>query len=156
MALAKRSHINTAIKYGILVGVAYIIYFILMGVFDLLEIVELSFFSSIFLIIGIVMAISAHKRQRNGMINYFQGLGIGLVTGLVSSLMLAIFLVIYISTFAQEYFDSLQASALFPEGLSMLSLFALTIVYGLWPGLFIAFIAMQWFKRPDHTMPEQI
>jgi hypothetical protein len=150
------SYLNIALKYGIIVGVAHIIFFIIMGVLGLQHIVELSFISSIFLIIGIVKAIKSFKRYKNGMINYFQGLGIGVITGLASSVLLAIFLAFYISVIDASYLLNLQASALFPEGLSLLALFALTIVYGTWPGFFIAFIAMQWFKRPDHTMPEHI
>lgn len=156
MASGNVSHINVAIKYGVLVGIAHIVYFILMGVFGLQHIVELSFISSVFLIIGIVKAITNFKRLKGGMISYFNGLGIGVITGLVSSIILAIFLVIYISLIDASYLQNLQASALFPEGLSMLALFALTIVYGTWPGFFIAFIAMQWYKRPDHTMQERV
>ena len=156
MASENTSYLNIAIKYGIIVGIAHIVYFIIMGVFGLQEEVALSFLSSLFLIIGIVKAIKSFKRYKRGMINYFQGLGIGVITGLVSSIILAIFLAFYISVIDASYLLNLQASALFPEGLSLLALFALTIVYGTWPGFFIAFIAMQWFKRPDHTMPDQI
>ncbi len=150
------SYLNVALKYGIIVGIAHIVYFIIMGVFGLQHIVELSFISSVFLIIGIVKAIKSFKIYKKGMINYFQGLGIGVITGLVSSTLLSVFLAIYISMIDASYLQNLQASALFPEGLSLIALSALTVVYGTWPGFFIAFIAMQWFKRPDHTMPEQI
>ncbi|GAB3196051.1 tetrahydromethanopterin S-methyltransferase subunit E [Pontibacter aydingkolensis] len=156
MASENISYINISIKYGVLVGIAHIVYFILMGVFGLQHIIELSFISAVFLIVGIVKAIANFKRLKGGEISYFQGLGIGVITGLVSSIVLAVFLVIYISLIDASYLQNLQASALFPDGLSLLALFALTIVYGTWPGFFIAFIAMQWYKRRDHTMPERI
>lgn len=156
MASEKIAYQRVGLKYGFMVGVAHIAYFLLMGILDLHHIVELSFISSLFLIVGIVMAISSFKRAKNGMINYFQGLGIGVTTGVVSSVLLAIFLVIYISLIDASYLMNLQASAFFPEGLSLLALFALTIVYGSWPGFFISFIAMQWYKRPDHTMSERV
>ncbi|MDX5421119.1 MAG: DUF4199 domain-containing protein [Hymenobacteraceae bacterium] len=127
-----------------------------MRLFGLLHIVELSFFSGLFLIIGIVVAISKFKKIRNGMINYFQGLGIGATVGVVSSSILAVFLAIYISLLDATYLANLQASALFPESISLLWLFILTIVYGTVPGFLIAFIAMQWFKRPDHTVSERV
>jgi hypothetical protein len=156
MTSEKISYQRVSLKYGLIVGIAHIAYFLLMGLLDLHNIIELSFISSLFLIVGIVMAITNFKRAKNGMINYFQGLGIGVTTGVVSSALLAIFLVIYISLIDSSYLMNLQASSLFPEGLSLLALFALTIVYGSWPGFFIAFIAMQWFKRPDHTMTEKV
>ena len=156
MASGKPSFQNISIKYGIIVGVAHILFFLLMGLFDLLDFVELSFISSVFLIIGIIVAISKYKKLSNGTIEYFHGLGIGATVGVVSSVLLAVFLVLYINLFNSTYLENLQASALFPESISLLWLFILTIVYGTIPGFFIAFIAMQWFKRADHSMPERV
>ncbi|MDX5418179.1 MAG: DUF4199 domain-containing protein [Hymenobacteraceae bacterium] len=156
MASTNVTYQMVATKYGIYVGIAHIAYFLIMRLFGLLHIVELSFFSGLFLIIGIVVAISKFKKIRNGMINYFQGLGIGATVGVVSSSILAVFLAIYISLLDATYLANLQASALFPESISLLWLFILTIVYGTVPGFLIAFIAMQWFKRPDHTVSERV
>lgn len=156
MATGKISYQKVSLKYGILVGLAHIVYFLIMSVLGLHHIIELSFISSLFLIGGIVLAISKFKRAKNGMIRYFEGLGIGATVGAISSVILGIFLVFYISLVNSTYLENLQASALFPEGISLLSLFILTIIYGTIPGFIIAFIAMQWFKRADHTMPERV
>ncbi len=156
MASDNISYQKVSIKYGILVGLAHIVYFLLMRIFGLLHIVELSFLSGIFLIIGICVAIAKFKNARGGDINYFQGLAIGATTGVVSSTVLGLFLVVFISTIDSAYLANLQASSLFPESLSTLALFVLTIIYGSWPGFWLAFIAMQWFKKADHTMPERI
>ena len=156
MASGRISYQNVAIKYGILVGIAHIVYFLLMGVLGLHDVIELSFLSGLLLVIGIIIAISKYKRLKNGMIRYLEGLSIGAIVGFVSSLLLAIFLVVYINIVNATYLENLQASALFPDSISLLSLFILTIVYGTIPGFLIAFIAMQWFKRADHTMPERV
>ncbi|MEJ8801946.1 DUF4199 domain-containing protein [Pontibacter sp. H249] len=156
MASGNVSYQSVSIKYGIIVGIVHIVYFLLMWASGLQETVELSFFSGIFLVVGIIVAISRFKRMKNGMIHYFQGLGIGATVGAVSSIILAIFMMIFVSTLGQDYLFSLQSSYLFPESLSKLSLFLITIIYGTVPGVIIGFIAMQWFKRPDHTMPERI
>ena len=155
MAIGKVSYQKIGIKYGILVGVAHIIYFLLRGVLGLQDVVELSFLSGIFLVIGIIVAISKYKKVNNT-IEYFSGLGIGATVGVVSSVLLAIFLVLYISLYRATYIENLQSSSLFPESISLMWLFILTIVYGTIPGFFIAFIAMQWFKRADHSMPERV
>ncbi|WP_162053009.1 DUF4199 domain-containing protein [Pontibacter pamirensis] len=156
MASSNVSYQNIAIKYGILVGIAHIVYFLIMWAIGVLEIIELSFLSGLFLIIGIVVAISSYKKARRGGIRYLEGFGIGATVGVVSSAILALFLVIFLSAFRTGYLENLQASALFPQGLTLLSLFALTILYGTIPGALTAFIAMQWFKREDHnTMPSQ-
>jgi hypothetical protein len=151
MAPSNVTYQKVAIKYGILVGLAHIIYFLLMDLLNLTQVIELSFLSSIFLVIGIIVAISKYKKAKGGNLKYLHGLGIGALVGVVSSLILALFLVIYITIFDATYLDNLQSSYLFPEGLSLLSLFALTIVYGSWPGFLLGFIIMQWFKVPDHT-----
>ncbi|MBC5773261.1 DUF4199 domain-containing protein [Pontibacter sp. KCTC 32443] len=156
MATGKISYQNVSIKYGILVGIAHIVYFLIMGVLGLHDVIELSFISGLFLVIGIIIAISKFKRLSHGAIRYFEGLGIGATVGVVSSVILAIFLAIYISVFDATYLENLQASALFPESISLLSLMLLTVIYGTIPGFFIAFIAMQWFKREGHSMPERV
>ena len=156
MASSSITYQKVSIKYGVIVGIVHMVYFLLMWALGLTNIVELSFFSGIFLVVGIVVAISNFKRAKNGVIEYFQGLGIGATVGVVSSVILAIFLMIFVSLMDTEYLESLQASALFPESLSQLSLFVITIVYGTVPGVIIGFIAMQWFKNPDHTMSERV
>lgn len=156
MASSTITYQKVSIKYGILVGIVHIVYFLLMWALGVLDIVELSFISGLFLVVGICLAIANFKKAKGGLIQYFQGLGIGATVGAVSSSALAVFLAIFVSTLDTEYLAALQASSLFPEGLSILSLFVLTILYGTVPGALIAFIAMQWFKNPDHTMTDKI
>jgi cytochrome bd-type quinol oxidase subunit 2 len=156
MALSKITYQKVSIKYGIFVGIAHILYFLVMRLLNLQNRVELSFLSSIFLIVGIAVAIANFKRAKGGNINYFQGLAIGATTGVVSSSILALFLVLYVTVLDPAYLASLQSSSVFPLSLSVLSLFVLTIIYGSVPGFIIAFVAMQWYKRADHTIPERI
>jgi MFS family permease len=156
MALSKITYQKVSLKYGIFIGIAHIIFFLVMRMLNLQNRVELSFLSGLFVVIGIAVAISNFKKAKGGTINYFQGLAIGATTGVVSSTILALFLVIYVTTLDTAYLASLQSSSLFPVSLSVLSLFVLTIIYGTIPGFIIAFVAMQWFKRADHAVPERI
>jgi energy-converting hydrogenase Eha subunit A len=156
MASEKVSYGMIAAKYGIYTGLAHVVYFLLMRVLDLQNRVELSLLSGLLLVIGIVVAISSYKRMLHGMIPYLKGIAIGGTVGVVSSIILALFLVLYLTVIDPEYLRSMQVSSLFPESISVMAVFALTIVYGSIPGILIGFIAMQWFKRPDHTTPERI
>ncbi|PRY11923.1 uncharacterized protein DUF4199 [Pontibacter ummariensis] len=156
MASSKVTYQKVSTKWGILTGIAYIAYFLIMWALGVLEIIELSFISGIFLVIGICVAISRLKRARNGNIEYFEGLAIGATVGVISSAILALFLVIFVSVLDTDYLASLQASSFFPEGITKMALFGFTIMYGTVPGLWIAFIAMQWFKRRDHSMSEGV
>jgi hypothetical protein len=156
MAFGKVTYQKVSLKYGIFVGIAHIVYFLLMRLLGLENRVELSLLSGLFLVIGIVMAIASYKRAVNGMINYLKGLAIGATVGVVSSTILAVFLVLYLTVIDKAYLNDLQASSLFPQSISILTVFVLTILYGTVPGMWLAFIAMQWFKRADHTTTEQI
>jgi hypothetical protein len=156
MALSRITYQKVSLKYGIFVGIAHVLFFLVMRLLNLQNRVELSFLSAIFLIIGIAVAISQFKKAKGGEINYFQGLAIGATTGVISSTILALFLVVYVNVLDTAYLTSLQSSSLFPTSLSVLSLLVLTIIYGTIPGFIIAFVAMQWFKRADHAIPERI
>ncbi|PVY40831.1 DUF4199 domain-containing protein [Pontibacter virosus] len=156
MALSKITYQKVSLKYGIFVGIAHVLFFLIMRLLNLQDRVELSFLSALFLIVGITVAISQFKKAKGGSLNYFQGLAIGATTGVVSSTILALFLVLYVTVLDTAYLANLQTSSLFPVSLSVLSLFVLTIIYGTIPGFIIAFVAMQWFKRADHTVPERI
>jgi len=152
MAYTNVSFQNLAIKYGLLVGAAHIVYFLLMRVLGLTHHIGLSYLSGIFLIIGIVLAISKYKKLKGGMLRYFEGLGMGAITAAVSSLILALFLVLFVTAFDSTYMDALSASGYFPEGLSVLSLFLVTLLEGSVPGFIATFVIMQWFKREDHSI----
>ena len=156
MALSKITYQKVSLKYGIFVGIAHVLFFLIMRLLNLQNRVELSFLSAVFLIVGITVAISQFKKAKGGNINYFQGLAIGATTGVVSSTILALFLVVYVTVLDTAYLANLQSSSLFPVSLSTLSLFVLTIIYGTIPGFLMAFVAMQWFKRADHAIPERI
>lgn len=156
MALSNITYQKVSLKYGIFVGIAHILFFLVMRLLNLQNRVELSFLSALFLVIGIAVAISNFKKAKGGNINYFQGLAIGATTGVISSTILALFLGLYVTMLDTAYLASLQSSSLFPVSLSVLSLFVLTIIYGTIPGFIIAFVAMQWFKRADHSVPERI
>lgn len=152
MAYTNVSFQNLAVKYGLMVGAAHIVYFLLMRVLGLIHNIGLSYLSGIFLIIGIVLAISKYKKLKGGMLRYFEGLGIGAIIAAVSSLILALFLVLFVTAFDSTYMDALSASGYFPEGLSILSLFLVTLLEGSVPGFIATFVIMQWFKREDHSM----
>lgn len=156
MASENVSYGMISIKYGIYTGLAHIAFFLLMGMLNLQNRVELSLLSGLLLVIGIVVAISSYKRAVHGMIPYLKGIAIGGTVGVVSSTILALFLVLYLTVLDPDYLRSLQVSSLFPESISVMAVFGMTILYGSIPGVLIGFIAMQWFKRPDHTTTERI
>ncbi|WP_460879309.1 hypothetical protein [Pontibacter rugosus] len=64
MASSNITYQKVSIKYGLLVGLAHMVFFMIMWALGLLDTVELSFISGLFLVIGICVAISNFKKQR--------------------------------------------------------------------------------------------
>jgi hypothetical protein len=143
---------RTGIKYGFYTGLASLVYFLFLIVTGLIEVVELHFLTGVILVVGICVAISRFKKARNGMIDYMQGIGLGLGVGLVSSLMYAVVQVLGDYLFGMVYTFPYRADNFFGDNLAIWLLAVTWIIFGVVLGPFIAYMAMQYYKRPDHKM----
>lgn len=141
------------IRYGLWVGTAYIVFFLLMKVLGLHERTEVAYVNGVFLIGGIVLALREYKRVTRNHIDYLPGLGVGFLTSLISSIILALFFIGY-STFDKEFASHVMTANLYGMSLSVLMIFLVIILQGTVAGTIIGFIAMQLFKRPDHRIDE--
>lgn len=144
------------LKYGLLTAVGLIVYFLLMKLLGFEHIIELRFLNGVIMAIGVVMAIRAYKISLNGEISYFKGIGSGLVTAVVATVLFATFMLIYIKAFDDRLLEVLSAESLFGERMAItpgIVVFVVLMLEGVISGFFISFIAMQWFKRPDHQVP---
>lgn len=145
------------LKYGLLTAAGLIVYFLLMKLAGLEHIVELRFLNGIIMAIGIVLAIRAYKTiQQGARIAYFKGIGTGLITAIVATVLFAVFMLIYIKAFDDRLLEVLSAERLFGERMSItpgVVVFTVLMLEGVISGFFISFIAMQWFKSPDHKVP---
>lgn len=144
------------IKYGLLTALGLVLYFLLMKVIGLVHVVELRFLNAIILTIGIIMAIKALKNVKQGKMKYLQGIGVAYITALVATVLFAIFMVVYIKAFDDKLLEVLTAENLFGERMSItpgLVIFIVLMLEGMISGVMIGFIAMQWFKSPDHKLP---
>lgn len=139
------------IRYGLMVGAAYVGFFLLMKVLGLHTHTEVAYANGIFLIAGIVLALRDYKRAVNGRLDYLPGLGLGFLVSLISSIVLALFFVLY-STIDKEFASHVMTSNLYGMSLSVLMIFLVIILHGTVAGTFVGFIAMQFFKRSDHQL----
>lgn len=142
---------RVGIRYGLWVGTAYIVFFLLMKVLGLHERTEVSYVNGVFLIGGIILALREYKRATHNRIDYLPGLGVGFLTSLVSSVILGLFFIAY-SSFDKEFASHVQTANLYGMQLSVLMIFLVIILHGTVAGTVVGFIAMQFFKRPDHRM----
>jgi hypothetical protein len=144
------------LKYGLFTAFGLIGYFLLMKLFGLEDIIELRFLNGLIMAAGVVMAIKAFKEYKQGQIGYFQGLGAGIITAALGTVLFAVFMVVYIKAFDDSLLTVLAGNQFFGEHMDItpgIVIFMVLMLEGLISGFMVSFIAMQWFKRPDHKVP---
>jgi hypothetical protein len=141
---------KTSLRYGIFTALACIGYFLLLKVLGLLDQIAYSFLLGIILTVGVCLAIAYYKRTNENRIAYLTGVGVGFVTGFVTSVLFGLFFVVY-STIDPTFVEAMRTRNLFGLDFSITAVFFLAIVMqGVMIGAFIGYIAMQYFKNPDH------
>lgn len=134
------------LKYALIVGVLYIIYFLLMKVVGLAHITELRFVNYLLFTIVGSLEIQAMKERGTNRIHYLQGLGITFITGLFSFLIMGAFIFIY------SYFDTFfldTVSKMYPASRAFVHFSApfLVVSEGIAYSAIISFCLMQYFKK---------
>ena len=155
MVTENKSILPVSLKYGVFIAIFYIVYTLLMQALGFTKIVELRFINGIFLAVGVFMAIREYKLSQNGVIKYFSGFGIGFLVGAIGSFIFALFMVLWVKIIDDSLLETIRTSEYFAPNLSEWMMFMTIMVEGMWPGFILGFIAMQWFKRPDHTFSEK-
>ncbi|GAB2536311.1 DUF4199 domain-containing protein [Rufibacter soli] len=143
---------KTGTYYGIMTGVAAIIYIVLVKLLGLIENVSLHFLVGIVLVIGVIMAIKSHKSRKHGRIDYLEGIGVGFFVGLVSAVVYTLFQVLMDSVFHLAFSYPYRADESYGDQQAIWILGITWILMGIILGTFIGFIGMQFFKRPDHKL----
>jgi len=146
---------KTAIRYGVFTALASIIYFMLLKVLGLIDQIAYSFLLGVILTVGVCMALAYYKRTNENQITYLIGVGIGFATGLVAAVLFGISLVIY-STIDPTFVEAMQTRYLFGLEFSITLVFMAIVLQGMIIGAFVGYIAMQYFKNPDHKPAEGV
>lgn len=144
------------LKYGLFTAITLIGYFLLMKLFGLAHIIELRFLNGVIMAIGVTMSIRALKIIRQGNLGYFEGLGVGIITSVLATAIFAAFMVVYIKAFDDSLLKVLSGNQFVGERLAItpgVVVFIVLMLEGVISGFMVSFIAMQWFKRPDHKVP---
>ena len=144
------------LKYGLLTAAGLIGYFLIMNLIGLSHILEFRFLNGLIMAIGIVLALRAFKKKKQGNIGYLSGLGAAFMTGLFATLIFASFMLLYIKAFDESLLAVLTSNQMVGERVAStpgLVIFMVLMLEGVISGAMIGFIAMQFFKRADHTVP---
>lgn len=133
-------------KYGFLIGLALILYFLLIRVLGLVEVYWLRLLNGIILGYGIYYAIRKSKEKLNNHINYFEGIGVGIKSGLVATGLFVSFLAIYMyhidPSFSERLLAKLGWSINNPEKILLMTIF----VEGVASTVILSLTFMQLFK----------
>ncbi|NNK81856.1 MAG: DUF4199 domain-containing protein [Flavobacteriaceae bacterium] len=100
---------SPVIKYGIIIGISLIGYFILLSFYDKHSTFAFSFFNSIIIGFGIYKAISEFKLDEGSRYSSSEGFKVGVFTGFFATVVHACFFTIYISkinlNFAENFLN---------------------------------------------------
>jgi hypothetical protein len=136
--------LSTEIKYGIMAGMGYTIYFLIMKWFNLINVLELRALN--FVILASFLFLMYKKLAKDKGLEYFEGLKSGAYYTVSSVLLFGVFLLIYL------YWDSnfmayINENTPFNLTLTPVTATAVVVFEGIISGLIASFSFMQYFKR---------
>ncbi len=137
---------NLGLRYGFYTAWMLVIYFLLMRITDLAEVLELRIINLFLLIVGILMAIDKYKSDSSKHMDYLTGLAIGVTTTLIASFTFAVFLGFYLS-FDVHFMDYIKANAIMGSYLDPATAAFAVFGEGISSGIIGTFAFMQWYKR---------
>ena len=82
-------------NYGLKIGVALILYFVIMNLIGLAYIVELRLFNVVIQAAGVYFALKKFRKTHHDHLNYFRALATGVAAGAIGSILLGVFMFVY-------------------------------------------------------------
>jgi hypothetical protein len=144
------------IKYGVLTAAGLIAYFLIMNLLGLAHIIELRFLNLLIMAVGVTLAIKAYKTSVQGQIGYLQGFGVGTITAVIGTTLFAALMVLFVKIAGDSLVEALSSEQYFGDRVMStpgVVVFTVLMLEGVISGVMISFIAMQWFKRSEHKVP---
>ncbi|ALJ00668.1 DUF4199 domain-containing protein [Rufibacter tibetensis] len=143
---------KTGTSFGVMTGIAAILYMVLIKLVGLIENVSLHFLVGVILVVGVCLAIRRHKSTKTGKLGYLEGIGVGFFVGLVSSVLFTLFQVITNKMFDMAFLYPYMVDDTSGDEQALWVLAVIWLMMGVVIGAFVGYIAMQFFKRPDHKL----
>lgn len=137
---------KVAIRFGALTFIGLTVYFLLMKLLNLFQIVELRYLNFFIMVTGIVMALRYYKKHSPSHLAYLEGLGLGTLTAGVASVPFAIFIFFYLQTDA-EFMALINQKEDFGKYLNPYIIGFLIAFEGICSGVMISFGLMQYMKK---------
>ena len=131
---------------GMMTAGCYMIFFILMKYMNLVQVLELRALNFFILLTGIIQALNKFKNANDNHINYFEGLGLGMLTAVVSTLIFTVFIGIYLS-FNSELMTYIKVHGMMGSYLNPSACAFVILIEGIVSGALISFGCMQYYRK---------
>lgn len=134
------------LKYGILMTLALVGYFLLMKAVNLEQNLELRVFNLIILSSFVLMAIDRYKKMKGVHLTYLKGVGLGLLTSVVGVFIFASLVLLYVTIIDPAFMEVIQQNEPFGSYLNPLLVSIAILIEGTASGFIASFAIMQYYK----------
>lgn len=158
MPTSDLSILKLALKTGAILCVLFIIYFMIMKYFGLIQFAELRFLN-IFILLSVLFSTFRYYRMKTKILNidYLEGLSLGVFSSGIGFALFAVFLYIYFSSIDPMLLDQLRGNTvMMGNALTPVSAAGSVLIEGICSGLILSFSIMQYFKSGSYkTLQEK-
>jgi hypothetical protein len=144
MASNELSVEKVAIKYGLIIFLSLVAYFLFMKLVGLFEIHELRALNFFILFAGVWKALTHFKKKSQ--LEYFEGIGLGSLTAVIGVIPFAVFMFFYLHADSQ-FMANIMATESFGEYMNPYILAFLIAFEGGISGVLVSFGMMQYLKK---------
>lgn len=135
---------KVAIKYGLIIFLSLVLYFLFMKLVGLFEIHELRGLNFFILFGGVWQALTYYKKKAG--LDYFEGIGLGSLTALIGVVPFAVFIFFYLHADTQ-FMANIMATEVYGEYMNPYILAFLIAFEGGITGVLVSFGMMQYLKK---------
>ncbi|MDF9795267.1 hypothetical protein OKW21_000530 [Catalinimonas alkaloidigena] len=134
------------VKYGVLMTLALVGYFLLMKAVNLEQNLELRVFNLIILSSFVLMAIDKYKKKKGLHLTYLKGVGLGLLTSVVGVFVFATLVLLYVTILDPAFMEIIKQNEPFGSYLNPLLVSIAILIEGTASGFIATFAIMQYYK----------
>ncbi len=137
----------TALKYGGLMALALVGYFLLMKAFGLEHNLELRAFNLFILFSFVLMSIDHYDKTNPENFAYLKGIGLGLLTSAFGVITFASLVILYTTVINPEFMMFIKQNEPFGDFLNPMLVGCTIVIEGMASGFLATFAVMQYYKH---------
>lgn len=146
-------HVTLPIRFGFLISLGLIVYFILLSLVDLHTNPMMSLFNAVITGLGIYMAIKTFKETQRQDFSYGAGFKVGITSGFLATIVFSIFFLLYATEINPAFLDQLLTVFRGDYHVHIGLVTFVVAIMGFASTVVLTLTCMQLFK-PSWNMPE--